>query len=33
METARAHGWKVVPVCTFAASFFGKHSGYRDLLA
>lgn len=33
LETARAHGWKVVPVCPFAASFLKKHTEYSDLLA
>jgi predicted GNAT family acetyltransferase len=33
LETARANGWKVVPVCTYAAGFFVKHPEYRDLLA
>ena len=33
LETARERGWKVVPACTYAASFLTKHREYRDLLA
>ncbi|MGH8233052.1 MAG: GNAT family N-acetyltransferase [Rhodanobacteraceae bacterium] len=33
LETAREHGWKVVPVCPYAASYLKKHSEYSDLLA
>ena len=32
LETAREHGWKVVPVCSYAASFLQKHPEYGDLL-
>jgi predicted GNAT family acetyltransferase len=33
LESARKHGWKVVPVCSYAAGFLTKHPEYRDLLA
>lgn len=33
LETARANGWKVVPVCSFAARFLRGHPGYGDLVA
>lgn len=33
LETAREHGWKVVPVCPYVASFVTKHPEYSELLA
>lgn len=33
LETAREHGWKVVPVCPYVASFVTKHPEYNELLA
>ncbi|HET9819049.1 MAG TPA: GNAT family N-acetyltransferase [Rhodanobacteraceae bacterium] len=33
LETARRHGWKVVPECPYAANFLMKHPEYHDLLA
>lgn len=32
LEFARAHGWKVVPVCPFVKAYMGKHPEYADLL-
>lgn len=32
MEIARAEGFKVVPVCGYAASWIRRHAEYRDLL-
>ena len=33
LETARAEGWTVDPVCWYAAAYIQKHSEYQDLLA
>lgn len=33
LDHARAEGWKVKPVCSYAAAWIGKHPGYADLLA
>lgn len=33
LETARKQGWKVVPVCSYAAAFLKQHPEYDDLLA
>lgn len=32
-ETARAEGWRVVPACSYAASWVQKHAEFKDLLA
>jgi len=32
-ETARAQGWKVVPACSYARVYIGKHPEYADLVA
>jgi len=32
LETARAQGWKVVPMCSYAAAFIRRHPEYGDLL-
>jgi hypothetical protein len=31
--TARDEGWKVVPACSYAAAWIGRHPEYRDLVA
>jgi predicted GNAT family acetyltransferase len=31
MDTAREHGWKVVPACSYAAAWMRRHTGYQDL--
>lgn len=31
-ETARAEGWKVVPACSYAAVFVGRHPEFSDLI-
>lgn len=33
LETARARGLKVTPVCGYAAAFIERHPAYHDLLA
>lgn len=33
MLTARAEGWKVMPACSYAAGWLGRHPEYADLLA
>src|SRR3954453_18265721 len=33
METARAEGLKVVPICSYAAAWIRRHREYHDLLA
>lgn len=33
LETARAEGWKVVPVCSYAAAYIRRHPEFGDLLA
>ncbi len=32
LEHARAAGWKVVPACSYAATFLQRHGEYADLL-
>ncbi|HET9836427.1 MAG TPA: GNAT family N-acetyltransferase [Rhodanobacteraceae bacterium] len=32
LETARANGWKVVPMCAYAAVYMRRHPEYSDLL-
>lgn len=32
LEEARAQGWKVIPLCSYAAHFFSTHREYADLL-
>ena len=32
-ETAQAHGWKVDPVCSYAAAWARRHPGVSGLLA
>ena len=33
METARAQGWKVVPACSYAATWMRRHPQFDDLRA
>lgn len=33
LETARARGWKVRPLCSYVAAYFRRHPEYEDLLA
>lgn len=33
LETARANGWSVRPVCSYVASYMRRHENYQDLLA
>ncbi|WP_049620583.1 GNAT family N-acetyltransferase [Frateuria defendens] len=33
LDTAREHGWKVVPACSYAAAWMGRHVEYEDLRA
>jgi predicted GNAT family acetyltransferase len=33
LQTARARGLKVVPVCAFVRAFLDKHPEYQDLVA
>jgi predicted GNAT family acetyltransferase len=30
LETAREHGWRVVPACSYAASYLAKHPDEAD---
>jgi uncharacterized protein len=32
METARAEGLKVVPICSYASAWIRRHREYHDLL-
>jgi hypothetical protein len=32
LETARANGWKVVPMCSYAVAYLRRHPEYNDLL-
>lgn len=32
VDAARAHGWRVVPACSYAAAWLGRHPAYADLL-
>ena len=32
LEMARERGWKVRPICSYAAAYIERHPGYRDLL-
>ena len=33
LETAREHGWKVVPACSYAEDFMRRHREFDDLRA
>ena len=33
LDTARARGWRVRPVCSYAAAYIKKHPQYQDLVA
>lgn len=33
LEFARAKGWKVVPLCSYAEAWIKRHPDYADLLA
>jgi uncharacterized protein len=33
LETARAQGWKVVPMCSYAVVYLRRHPEYADLLS
>jgi predicted GNAT family acetyltransferase len=33
LEYAREQNWRVVPVCSYAASYLDRHPEYADLLA
>ncbi|MBR8657023.1 N-acetyltransferase [Achromobacter sp. Marseille-Q0513] len=33
LETARAQGWRVRPLCSYAAVYMRRHPEYNDLLA
>ncbi|MEO6800186.1 MAG: GNAT family N-acetyltransferase [Rhodanobacter sp.] len=33
MEAARGEGWKVVPACSYAATWMQRHPAYADLMA
>ena len=32
LDTARSRGWKVLPLCSYAAAYFRRHPEYSDLL-
>lgn len=32
LDTARARGWKVQPVCSYVAAYLQKHPEYQDLV-
>lgn len=31
LEKAREQGWKVRPICSYAAAYIDRHAQYRDL--
>ena len=33
LETARSNGWKVIPACSYAATYMRRHPEYEDLRA
>ncbi|MEO8777731.1 MAG: GNAT family N-acetyltransferase [Rhodanobacter sp.] len=33
LDTARTKGWRVVPVCSYAAAWIKRHPAYADLQA
>ncbi|MGH8154449.1 MAG: GNAT family N-acetyltransferase [Rhodanobacteraceae bacterium] len=33
LDTARREGWRVVPVCSYAAAYLRRHPQFADLLA
>lgn len=33
LDTARAQGWKVDPVCSYASTYIRRHPEYQDLIA
>jgi len=33
LETARARGWRVRPVCSYVAAYVRRHPEYEDLMA
>ncbi|HET8598542.1 MAG TPA: GNAT family N-acetyltransferase [Castellaniella sp.] len=33
LETARARGWRVRPVCSYVAAYVRRHPEYQDLMA
>lgn len=33
LQTARREGWRVVPACSYAASYIQRHPEFTDLLA
>lgn len=33
LETARARGWTVQPVCSYVAAYIQRHAEYQDLVA
>jgi uncharacterized protein len=32
LDTARSRGWKVLPLCSYAAAYIRRHPEYSDLL-
>jgi predicted GNAT family acetyltransferase len=32
LDDARAHGWRVIPVCPFVRAYLARHPEFRDLL-
>jgi hypothetical protein len=33
LDEAHGHGWRIVPRCSYAASYIADHPEYRDLIA
>ncbi|WP_017525182.1 GNAT family N-acetyltransferase [Pusillimonas noertemannii] len=33
LDTARSRGWKLRPVCSYAAAYIKRHPEYQDLVA
>lgn len=33
LDTARGYGWKVRPVCSYAAAYIKRHPVYQELIA
>lgn len=33
LDTARARGWRVLPLCSYAVTYIARHPDYQDLVA
>jgi len=32
LDTARQHGWRVLPLCSYAVAYIARHPDYQDLV-